>query len=501
MALSPTLRILLIGLTGLLSASGLALLLANTAIFDAIFRWQLVLSPESSSFPMWQKLPEPMTMRCFLFQVLNPDEVSKGAKPQLEQVGPWVFTEQHEKVDLVWSPNGTVTYRQIRTWRFQPHLSNGSLEDQVTILNSVAATVGAMVEREVAKIWRPILDLHLTAIKERLFVTKSVGEILFDGFHDPLFDELDSLPSFFKKFVPPGLADKFAFFYQRNGSSEMDGVWNVFTGAAGVERMGEVHSWNYDTQDLFPSTCGLVSGSAGEFYTPHLAPDTITLYSNDLCRSIRLPYRGAVEVKGIPSLEFRAGRGLFDNGTLEPANSCYQEEGALLRTGVYNTSRCRFGAPVFISQPHFHQADPWYRSRVDGLSPDPELHDTYFRVEPSSGVPTDVTVRIQLSVLVAPVSGISMLSDVQEAFFPVLWFENSAGVPDNLAFQLKLLGSLPDILAGMGWGQVGLACSIVIIAAIVLVSRRKEEEDTCPILSQSLAEENIENVLMEEEED
>ena len=48
---------------------------------------------------------------------------------------------------------------------------------------------------------------------------------------------------------------------------------------------------------------------------------------------------------------------------------------------------------------------------------------------------------------------------------------------------------------------MGLACSIVIIAAIVLVSRRKEEEDTCPILSQSLAEENIENVLMEEEED
>ena len=71
MALSPTLRILLIGLTGLLSASGLALLLANTAIFDAIFRWQLVLSPESASFPMWQKLPEPMTMRCFLFQVIR----------------------------------------------------------------------------------------------------------------------------------------------------------------------------------------------------------------------------------------------------------------------------------------------------------------------------------------------------------------------------------------------------------------------------------------------
>jgi len=501
MALSPTLRTLLTTLTCLLGATGLALLLANTAIFDAIFRWQLVLGPHSASFPMWQKLPEPMTMKAFLFQVLNPEEISRGARPRLEQVGPWVFSEQHEKVDLVWNPNGTVTYQQIRTWRFQPHLSNGSLEDQVTILNPVAASLGAMVEREVAKIWRPLLDLHLTTIKERLFVTKPVGEILFSGFHDPLFDELDSLPAFFKKFIPPGLTDKFAFFYQRNGSSAVDGVWNVFTGAAGVERMGEVYSWNYDTQDLFPSSCGLVSGSAGEFYTPHLSPGHLTLYSNDLCRSIRLPYHGPVAAKGIPSLEFLADRGLFDNGTLDPANSCYQPEGATLRTGVYNTSRCRFGAPVFISQPHFHNADPWYLSLVEGLSPDPRLHDTYFRVEPSSGVPTDVTVRIQMAVRVAPVSGISLLSGVQETFFPVLWFENSAGVPDNLAFQLKLLGSLPDILAGMGWGQVGLACSVAIIAAIVLVSRRKEEEDTCPILSQSLQEENIENVLMEEEED
>ena len=142
----------------------------------------------------------------------------------------------------------------------------------MTILNPVAASLGAMVEREVgahgchthhkhhhhnhlhhhhhlkhlhhhhhhhyhhhhlnlpnqvAKIWWPILDLHLTTIKERLFVTKSVGEILFDGFHDPLFDELDSLPSFFKKFVPPGLTDKFAFFYQV-GISFTTSLWICF---------------------------------------------------------------------------------------------------------------------------------------------------------------------------------------------------------------------------------------------------------------------------------
>jgi hypothetical protein len=47
------------------------------------------------------------------------------------QVGPYVFTEQHEKASIVWNPdNGTVTYRQIRSWHFLPDLSNGQCQIQ-----------------------------------------------------------------------------------------------------------------------------------------------------------------------------------------------------------------------------------------------------------------------------------------------------------------------------------------------------------------------------------
>ena len=55
----------------------------------------------------------------------------------------------------------------------------------------------------------------------------------------------------------------------------------------------------------------------------------------------------------------------------------------------------RYGAPVFISQPHFLNADPYYISLVkSGLSPDPALHGTSFKVEPLSGIPTDVVARL-----------------------------------------------------------------------------------------------------------
>ena len=376
--------------------------------------------------------------------------------------------------------------------------SPGSLQDQVTILNSVAASLGAMVREKVPKFWVPDTNGVLLAIKERLFVTKTVGEIIFDGYHDPLFDALDELP-FIKKFLPPGSTpDKFGFFYQRNGSDVVDGTFNMYTGLGDVGRMGEVFSWNSSPRGIFPGRCGEIHGSAGEFYPPGMAKTHIDMFSNDLCRTIRLNYQREVDVFGINSYEFTADHSFFANGTKNPANSCYEPEGESLRSGVYNTSLCRFGAPVFISQPHFLQADPWYLDQVSGLQPDPSLHSTAFRIEPNSGVPTSVTARFQLNVRLEAVKGITMLESVPTVFFPVMWFENKAGVPANLVSKMSLLASLPTILASMGWAEVGLAFSLAIITVLCLLSRGRLE-DTSPILN--VEEQGDEEVFVQKDED
>ena len=58
-------------------------------------------------------------------------QVLLGAKPVVQEVGPYVYTEEHHKSDLKWNPNGTVTYKQIRTWHFLPDRTPGSRDDQV----------------------------------------------------------------------------------------------------------------------------------------------------------------------------------------------------------------------------------------------------------------------------------------------------------------------------------------------------------------------------------
>ena len=66
-----------------------------------------------------------MLASMYLSEVKNPAKVSLGSKPELEERGPYVFTEQHIKVDPIWNDNGTVTYKQRRVWHFVPDLSNG----------------------------------------------------------------------------------------------------------------------------------------------------------------------------------------------------------------------------------------------------------------------------------------------------------------------------------------------------------------------------------------
>lgn len=41
-------------------------------------------------------------------------------------------------------------------------------------------------------------------------------------------------------------------------------------------------------------------------------------------------------------------------------------------------------APVYLSYPHFLEADPSLIAPFDGLKPDKEKHQTYFKIQPVS---------------------------------------------------------------------------------------------------------------------
>ena len=129
-------------LGSLILTIGIVIVAINSLTVDLILKTNMVLTPTSKSYPMWKDLPVPLTASFYLFHISNADDVyNKGAKPMLVEKGPYVFQEFHHKIDEVWNDNGTVTYKQIKRWI---HVS-GDIEENVTIVNSVYATVGAQV--------------------------------------------------------------------------------------------------------------------------------------------------------------------------------------------------------------------------------------------------------------------------------------------------------------------------------------------------------------------
>ena len=96
---------------------------------------------------------------------------------------------------------------------------------------------------------------------------------------------------------------------------------------------------------------------------------------------------------------------LFFLGTMYPENECFCG-GQCVPSGVMNISSCRFGSPVFMSYPHFYNADKFYVDQIDGMNPQRENHEFYMILEPTTGIALEVAARFQVNMLVEPISGI-----------------------------------------------------------------------------------------------
>lgn len=94
----------------------------------------------SLNYNNWIETPIPMYLKFMMFNWTNAHEIqATNYKPNLTEVGPYVFLEKHTRVNVTFHPeNDTVSFDQIRTWHFMPNMSVGTLDDNITNVNVVA---------------------------------------------------------------------------------------------------------------------------------------------------------------------------------------------------------------------------------------------------------------------------------------------------------------------------------------------------------------------------
>lgn len=97
------------------------------------------------------------------------------------------------------------------------------------------------------------------------------------------------------------------------------------------------------------------------------------------------------------------------------------------------------GFPIALSYPHFYESDPSLLEKVEGLEPKKDIHESYFYIQPKSGLPVDLAFRFQINMALQDISSISNVEGFSNLVLPLLWFEI---VSTLYNYNIKLINKL-----------------------------------------------------------
>lgn len=137
--------------------------------------------------------------------------------------------------------------------------------------------------------------------------------------------------------------------------------------------------------------------------------------------------------------------------------------------GVFTLAPCKFNAPIYISMPHFLDADSYFLSRVDGLSPDRDKHEFYIDLEPRTGSPVVLSARVQLNVAISKPPGLVRFRNVPEIMFPVFWQELSVNLTGPVIDQLLLASKTEEATILISYIFFFLGATILIATSIFYI--------------------------------
>ncbi|KFP77037.1 Scavenger receptor class B member 1, partial [Apaloderma vittatum] len=421
------------------------------------------INPSSIAFRMWKDIPVPFYMSVYFFEVLNSKEVLQGAKPVVNQRGPYVYREFRYKKNITFHDNDTVSFLGYRKLFFQPDLSNGSEDDYIVLPNILLMGAAVMMEN-LPNFVKFLLSGALAGLKQQAFMNRTVGEIMW-GYEDPLIDTINM--------IVPGLIPfegKFGLFVELNSSDS--GLFTVNTGMENISRVHMIDTWNGLKKVNYwrSSECNMINGTAGEMWPPFMTPTSLEFYSPDACRSMTLVYQRSGQFKGVPTYRFVAPKTLFANGTDYPPNEGFCP---CRQSGIQNISTCRLNAPMFISHPHFYNADPVLVNAVEGLHPSEHEHALFLDVHPMTGIPMNCSIKLQLNLYIKEVSGIIQTGKIKPVVLPLLWFAESGYIDGSVLTQFYTnLVLIPSLLDYLQYIFLGLSIPLIISAAVLMATSR-----------------------------
>ncbi|ODM93945.1 Scavenger receptor class B member 1 [Orchesella cincta] len=388
----------------------------------------IIISPDVNPelYSAWIHPPVPIHLKVYLFNVTNSEEVQRGFRPKLLEVGPYVFRENRTKINIHHDEDtDTVTYKEHFTYHFEQQLSGDlKLQDEIIIINTPYVAAAIKINNELPWPMDSFANMILIQYKESLFIRRTVEEILFKGWTVPFLQQIETDIG-----LTLVLNNTFGLLIGQNDSAQ--GPYTVARGVSDKSQFGTILKYKNESElSYWPksSQCNKIQGSDGTIFSPFVEKRTVLkLFNSDLCRSLYLSYNQSIDFEGIKGYRFTVPPSVLADPRENNENHCFcpnmeHEPDKCLKKGTLDLGPCRDSAPVAMSTPYFLDADPQYLEE-SGLMPVRSEHETFLDIEPMTGIIMQASKRIQINLILKRVKGIASISKVPEMLFPLIWMD------------------------------------------------------------------------------
>ncbi|XP_053113886.1 platelet glycoprotein 4 [Hemicordylus capensis] len=419
-----------------LAIFGGALIPLGNYFIEKTVKKETVIENGTIAYENWVVPGSPVYRQFWFFNVENPEAVMEnGSHPNLTQKGPYTYRVRYlPKTDIVENNDSTVSFYQPNIALFEPDMSVGPENDNITLVNLAVVAAPAMYQ---SGFIQSLLDMWVKSSKSKFLQTRSVKEILW-GYEDP-----------FLKKIPLPIEKKIGIFLPYNKT--LDGLYTIYSGKNDTSQTALIQSYKKKrTLGYWEGYCDMVNGTDGASFPPFVKKDeTLRFFSSDICRSIYGVFDSEQSLKDIPLYRFIVPPSAFASPLITPDNICFCTNELISKNctlaGALDISACKEGKPVIITLPHFLYASEELFEGVKGMNPNLQEHMTYLDIEPTTGFTLQFAKRLQINLLVMPNSRITPLKPIKMPFaFPVLWLNETGTIDDQKAefFRSKVTNKI-----------------------------------------------------------
>uniref|UniRef100_A0A8W7PS66 Scavenger receptor class B n=2 Tax=gambiae species complex TaxID=44542 RepID=A0A8W7PS66_ANOCL len=428
------------------------------------------LLPGSTLYKEWRRPTERPSWQFYVYNWSNAQAIleHQASSASFQEIGPFQYEEVAEVVDVKYhQANGTLSYRKRTFFRPSgPHstTTNGTESERIISVNFVALLASHFGHSMDYSVQRE-LSFMLHNFRQTVTVTRTIGQLLFTGYREPMMEPLRKLVCPTKRRSVACQDERLAYFRTFNVTRRASEVYSLDVGLKDRSKYGTVRSWGAASVpaahgEFHP--CDGFAGLTGEFFPSRIERDqAIVIVLPELCRRLTLEFDREQLVAGI--MGFRYAVRLvrpFRSAQMSESNmqSCPDTSIRLGRYGILNTNECN-GFPLYESdQAHVSS------NESTSFSSDSDL--LYYLLEPTTGTVIESNIDLTYHTFLRPNEHIALFQSVPELRIPLFRFARYYRLSEMKAAKLRQLLHLLDVGHQIALAGCVAGLTIILLAVV-----------------------------------